>query len=164
MDLPTSRSQAAKRGAGVSATDLLRQDHETVSELFDRYEAAIEEQSAERQELAEKICNELEIHAEIEEEIFYPRVQDHEEDLVLEALEEHNEMKELIAQLKSMSASDSEYDETMLKLMEVVEHHVEEEEDKMFPRVEEEIADSLTALGAELEQRKHELRLERGLA
>lgn len=161
-------SQASRginaQGTGMTATELLREDHETVSGLFDQYELAIEEERDDKQAIAEKICNELEIHAEIEEGIFYPRVQEYDEDLVIDALEEHNEMKDCIAELKALSPADAEYDSMVLKLMEIVEHHVEQEEDKMFPRVEEQMAEGLVELGQELEQRKRELKEERGLA
>lgn len=142
------------------AISLLTADHQKVSRLFEQYQSALDDDhTSEQQALAEQICRALEIHTEIEEEIFYPAVarEDALKALVDEALTEHGEVKEAIRQLKGMQADDAEFAALMLQMMEDVEHHVDEEENVMFPEVEKRLAGQLNDLGTRLQERKEQL-------
>lgn len=143
-----------------NATQLLRQDHKRVEGLFDKSEQAKGMDGKRR--YAMQAMAELEVHAQIEEEIFYPAVKKaiEEKDLVDEARQEHQQAKSLIAQLKKMQGQDNgaaeEFEAKFAELVEAVQHHVEEEEGEMFPKVEESELD-LAELGAEMAERKKEL-------
>ena len=137
------------------ALELLKQDHQKVKKLFEQAEKAGEKK---QQKIFDQIKTELETHTRIEETVFYPAMEKHEElkDMVLESLEEHKQIKTLLRELDNL-ASDSEKFEPKLKvLMENVEHHAEEEEEgKMFPKIRKIInKQQLEQLGAELEAAK----------
>ena len=141
-----------------SAVELIKLDHQQVNNLFQEYEASAD---SEKQTIADKIMMELEIHAQIEEEIFYPafrkKADKEGKELVSEALEEHKGMKELIKELRDLESEDESFDERLQELKEEVTHHVEEEESEMRPMAEEQLADKLDQLGSEMEQRKQDL-------
>jgi molybdopterin converting factor small subunit len=102
---------------------------------------------------------ELEVHAALEEEIFYPAVKNEVDDgssMVQEAIEEHQTVKQLISELKRMEEADEEFESQFSQLMENVQHHVEEEESEMLPKVEESELD-LNSLGQQMAQRKQEM-------
>ena len=139
----------------MDALELLKQDHQKVKQLFEKAEEA---DGKEQEKIFEQIKTELETHARIEETVFYPAVQQHEElkDMVLESLEEHKQIKTLLREMDNL-ASDSEKFEPKLKvLMENVEHHAEEEEEgKMFPKLRQIMGkQELEQLGADLEEAK----------
>jgi hemerythrin superfamily protein len=139
----------------MDALELLKQDHQKVKELFEQAEDA---EGKSQQKIFEQIKTELETHARIEETVFYPAVQEHEElkDMVLESLEEHKQIKTLLREMENL-ASDSEKFEPKLKvLMENVEHHAEEEEEgKMFPKLRQIMGkQKLEQLAADLEAAK----------
>ena len=139
----------------MDALELLKQDHQKVKELFEKAEGA---DGKEQEKIFDQIKTELETHARIEETVFYPAVQEHEElkDMVLESLEEHKQIKTLLREMDNL-ASDSEKFEPKLKvLMENVEHHAEEEEEgKMFPKLRQIMGkQKLEQLGADLEEAK----------
>ena len=139
----------------MDALELLKQDHQKVKELFEKAEEA---EGKQQEKIFEQIKTELETHARIEETVFYPAVQEHEElkDMVLESLEEHKQIKTLLREMDNL-ASDSEKFEPKLKvLMENVEHHAEEEEEgKMFPKLRQIMGkQKLEQLGADLEEAK----------
>jgi hypothetical protein len=113
---------------------MLRADHARVAQLFARFEAA---RGAERKEkLAERICDDLEVHTELEEKVFYPAVRGaiHDDALMDEATVEHQTAKNLIEEIRSMSPSDDLYDARVKVLGEYVQHHVKEEHTEMFPK------------------------------
>lgn len=146
------------------ATQLLRQDHKKVEGLFNKCEQAKGMEAKRR--LAMQVMTELEIHAQLEEEIFYRAVKRaiDETDLVDEAVQEHKEAKSLIAQIKKMQGQDigaDEFESKFSELVEAVQHHVEEEEGEMFPKVEDSELD-LAELGSEMTDRKKELMQETG--
>ena len=163
-------TKAAPRGAKASATNaikLLTEDHKKVSELFDEFEKMKkkgDDDEEAKQLIVETVCAELTIHAQIEEEIFYPAARDAIDDLDLldEAEVEHASAKQLISELSAMQPGDELYDAKFTVLGEYVKHHVAEEEKEMFAKVKKSDLD-LEELGAELEQRKMELREELGL-
>lgn len=142
------------------AVSLLSADHAEVRQLFEDYRQLVEEDGdlEEKRELAEQICVALTVHADIEEEIFYPAMRESiDDDLLLDEAEvEHASAKDLIAQIQAMDPDDALYDAKILVLGEYVEHHVEEEESEIFPAAEKSGID-LEMLGAELAARKQEL-------
>jgi hemerythrin superfamily protein len=144
-------------GKAQEATRLLRADHKLVNELFDQFESS--RSSAKKQELAAEICMELTIHAQIEEEIFYPVVQQALKDktLVPEAKVEHETLKYLIAQIQEESPNSELWESKVKVLSEYVKHHVKEEQNEMFPKVKASKLD-LVELGMKLAERKEELK------
>ena len=146
----------------MDALSLLTADHNRVRGLFARFQAAEEGQdSAQMAELAEKIITELEVHATIEEEIFYPAVKEAGEELkdtVDEGVEEHHVADTLIAEVKGLTPDDDAWAAKMKVLIENVEHHAEEEEREMFPETRKAFdKGALEDLGMRLEARKAEL-------
>jgi hemerythrin superfamily protein len=139
-----------------NATQLIRQDHKKVEGLFKKFQQTKGAQAKRR--LAENAMAELEVHAALEEEIFYPAVKKEVEDgsMVQEAMEEHQTVKQLISELKGMDEADEEFESQFSQLVENVQHHVEEEENEMLPKVEESELD-LNSLGQQMSQRKQEM-------
>lgn len=138
------------------ATALLRADHKMVEDLFDQFEAA--RTSTKKKALAAQICQELTIHAQIEEEIFYPKVKAalKDKELIPEATVEHASLKDLIAQIEANADDDEMFEAKVKVLSEYVKHHVKEEQNEIFPKAKASKLD-LVALGEELAQRKEEL-------
>ncbi|HKS29481.1 MAG TPA: hemerythrin domain-containing protein [Pyrinomonadaceae bacterium] len=118
----------------MNAFELLKKDHQKVSELFKQLEDTTERAVKTREELFGKLKQELDIHARIEETIFYPAIKEAEEthEITLEAIEEHNVVKQLLSELDSMPVDDERWTAKLTVLKENVEHHVEEEEGEMF--------------------------------
>ena len=140
-----------------NATQMIRQDHKKVEGLFKKFEQTQGSQAKRR--LAENAMAELEVHAALEEEIFYPAVKKEVDDgssMVQEAIEEHQTVKQLISKLKGMQEADEEFESQFSQLMENVQHHVEEEESEMLPKVEESQLD-LNSLGQQMAQRKQQM-------
>ena len=137
----------------ISAIDLLEEDHRLVEGFFEEYEKL--EAAPEKEQLGLKICLALQIHAQIEEEIFYPAAREAIEkaELIDEAIVEHAAAKQLIAEIEGMDASDEPYDAKIKVLGEQVSHHIEEEEDELFPQVKSSELD-LVALGKKMAERK----------
>jgi hemerythrin superfamily protein len=143
------------------ALALLKSDHQKVSKLF----AQAEKNEAEQESIFAEINAALTVHATIEEEIFYPAVKKaksgHTKDEVLEALAEHKQIKALLAELSGMSGDDESFAMKLKVLKEDVEHHVEEEQNEMFPDAKKSLGEKrLVELGAELDERKRELMTE----
>jgi hemerythrin superfamily protein len=140
------------------AIALLKADHRTVEELFGKFEKASGDGAKER--LARQICLELTVHAQIEEEIFYPACEGKvEEDLLNEAYVEHDGAKVLIAEIEAGGPDDDYYDAKVKVLSEQIEHHVEEEEKRMegiFSQARKAGLD-MDRLGEQLRARKEEL-------
>ncbi len=141
------------------AIALLKDDHRTVEELFERFEKASGDGRKER--IANEICLELSVHATIEEEIFYPACEGKvDEDLLKESYVEHDAAKIMIAEIASGSGESDEFFDSKVKvLQEEIEHHVEEEEKRMeglFAQARKAGLD-MDALGEQLAARKQEL-------
>ena len=138
------------------AISLLKSDHEEVKKLFRKIEAE-EDQEA----IFDKIKGALEVHATIEEEIFYPAVKkarsEEVKDEVREAYEEHKQVKALLAAIAEISPDDDSYALKIEELKEDVEHHVKEEEGEMFPDARKYLRGKLEDLGAQMQARKDEL-------
>lgn len=155
------RSKAGRQAARASskpedAIQLLKADHREVKGWFKQFEALEDED--EKQQMAAKICLALTVHAQIEEEIFYPavRAEIEDDDLMDEAEVEHASAKQLIAEIQRMKPSEKLFDAKVIVLGEYVNHHVEEEETEMFPETRHSDVD-LKGLGAKLAARKKEL-------
>jgi len=141
----------------MDALDLLHEDHEKVKELFEQAKG-IDDQK-EKEKIFEEINSELETHARIEETVFYPAMQEHDElkDMVLESLEEHKQIKTMLREIDNLKSESEKFDPKLKLLMENVEHHaVGEEEEIMFPKIREICSqDDLDQLGDELEKAKN---------
>jgi hemerythrin superfamily protein len=144
------------------AVALIKADHRKVEQLFREFEEAGDRAYKTKQRLVEQIIKELEVHATIEEETYYPAVaakaKKDGKELVAEAVEEHHVVKLLLGELASMSAEDEAFDAKVTVLMENVRHHVEEEEGEMLPQSQELLgSEELTRLGEEMAARKRQL-------
>jgi hemerythrin superfamily protein len=141
----------------VNAIELLKTQHEEAKALFDQIEAAEDE---DKEELFEQLADALAVHATIEEKHFYPATKNaRTEELLQEAVEEHLSVKRLIADLLDMSPEDAQFDAKVTVLREQVEHHVEEEEGELFPRVKKMFKeDELEDLGMVMEDMAEELK------
>ncbi|MBI4696386.1 MAG: hemerythrin domain-containing protein [Gammaproteobacteria bacterium] len=161
-----SASKSGKSAAGPAALNLLKADHDAVRKLFDQYEelAGSEADADDRQTLATRLCGELTVHAQIEEEIFYPALRGalEEMDLLDEAEVEHASAKDLIEQIEGMSPDEELFDAKVTVLGEYIRHHIEEEEGEMFKQAKKSALD-FEAIGEELAARREELRSELGL-
>jgi len=142
------------------ALSLLIDDHEAVKAMFEQYEGLGDRANVSKHKLALQICEALTKHTMIEEEIFYPAVRKaiKDEDLMDEALVEHASAKDLIAQIQAMEPGDDLFDAKIKVLSEMIEHHVEEEETEMFPKVRNSKLD-LEELGEEMAARKDAIEL-----
>jgi hemerythrin-like domain-containing protein len=162
-------AQAKKRAPNaknaMDAISILTEDHDRVKTMFTDFDKLTksEDKEQEKSALVERICEELTIHARIEEEIFYPAVRAaiDDDDLMDEADVEHAGAKELIAQLEEMEPGDDHFDAKVTVLGENVDHHVKEEQGEIFPKAKKAKLD-FVALGAQLLERKKELQAIRG--
>lgn len=146
-------AEPKRKASSPDALDLLNEDHREVQGYFDEYEGL--EDEAEKGELAQKICMMLTVHTRLEEEIFYPAARKaiKDDDLLDEALVEHEGAKRLIAEIEAMEPGKGLYDAKVKVLGEQVRHHIEEEEDELFAECEAAKMD-LDALGAQMAERK----------
>ena len=145
----------------ANAIELLQKDHKTVEDLFTKFEKEKDPSSKEGKEIAQRIFVELQAHAQIEEEIFYPKLQDASTkavSLVGEAVDEHHAVEGLIDQLSAADPKSEEYAAMMKTLMSNVRHHVEKEHNKVFPLAEKELKDQLDEMGKQIQGRKKEVR------
>lgn len=152
-------SRTTSLGAGekvLDATDLLQRDHRQVESWFHACESLSDDQQ--KAELVQKICMALKVHTQIEEEIFYPRARAEtgEQGLIEEAIQEHAEVKQMIADIEQRQSQGQDCTEQLEAMRQAVQHHVQEEENEMFPKVRSSDVD-LFALGSELATRRSEL-------
>ena len=140
----------------MNAIEFLEQDHREVESYFEEFEEL--EAEAAKGELAQKICMALTVHMRVEEEIFYPaaRKATKDDDLLDEAVVEHAGAKNLIAEIEEMEPGEDLFDAKVKVLGEMIMHHVEEEEQELFPEVEDSGMD-VDAVGAQMAKRKTEL-------
>lgn len=141
----------------MDACELLDADHIAVKHLFVEYARLAKAMPADsaqaRTELARKICDELTVHAQIEEEVFYPALREAAPDtarLLDQAEQEHREAGDMVGQLQALAAAGPEMDELVAELACAVEHHVKEERDMLFPKAR--------SCGLDLEQMAEQLR------
>src|SRR6185312_4967435 len=145
MEMPKTATASTK----PLAIKMLMADHRKVEDLFVQYESAKDAHDESRKDIATKICNELTIHATIEEEIFYPWLR--------EALDEDDGARDLIAQIEDTPEADGVFDAKVKVLSEYIKHHVKEEEQEIFPSVADE-RETLEELGQQMQARKVELK------
>lgn len=135
----------------MNAIELLKSQHREVETLFKQLEDLGEGAAAEKKEIFATIALKLSVHAAIEEKIFYPEGEAVDEDTTLEAYEEHDVVKALLSKISKTRPTDKTFMAKVTVLKEVVEHHVEEEENEYFPECEKELgAEKLEALGEKL--------------
>jgi hemerythrin superfamily protein len=152
----TSQAKPKSVSAGKDAIALLKADHQAVSEMFAEYEK--QTNKAKKKALASEICLALSVHAQIEEEIFYPAVKAALKDklLVPEASVEHDGIKRLVSEIEDVEPDSEMFDAKVKVLSEYVKHHVKEEQNEMFPQARESSLD-MDDLGEKLAARKEEL-------
>jgi hemerythrin superfamily protein len=153
----TRRKSSSRSRAPKDAIALLKADHKEVKTMVQQFNSS--RSDSKKAQLAQQICAALEVHAEIEEELFYPPAREalkKNGDLIDEAEVEHTSVKELIAKIKGGSPSDDLWEAQVKVLGEYVNHHVKEEEGEIFPKVKKTRLD-LQALGEQLAERKAEL-------
>jgi hemerythrin-like domain-containing protein len=146
----------------VNAIDLLEQQHREVEELFEEFEGAGENAKKTKERLARELSDALAVHATIEEKLFYPESkQENTEDILRESVEEHLSMKRLISDILEGDFEDEQFDARVKVLKEQVEHHVEEEEKELFPKVRKALSkDELEDLGVRMQTLAEELETE----
>ena len=145
----------------MNAFQLLKEDHQKVSGLFQQLEPTTERAEKTRTELFAKLNEELTIHAEVEEKVFYPAIKEAAEtrEIVLEGFEEHHVVKMLLKELGSMPVDTEVWAAKLKVLQENVEHHVEEEEGEMFQKARQVLSeDEINELGAGMEELKAQLK------
>lgn len=150
---------AARRSAGANPVfKMLSADHARVKKAFRQFEKLDERDIEGRQELVERVCHELEVHTMLEEEFFYPALQEAgaDEQTMEEADIEHTGAKTLIAQLKQMHPGDARYAATFKVLGEYVRHHADEEEKTIFSEAKKAKLD-FDAMAEDMQARKEEL-------
>ncbi|TFZ08799.1 hemerythrin domain-containing protein [Ramlibacter humi] len=150
------------------ACDLLDADHRAVKKMFKEYEELAQSRARgaaqKKIDLARQICLELTVHAQIEEEIFYPALRQvlKDTDMLDEAEVEHQSAKDLVAQIEAESEPDEKFDAKVKVLGEYIDHHVKEERSEMFTKARSNRKLDLVAMRDELEARKEELIAEHG--
>jgi hemerythrin-like domain-containing protein len=148
--MPTRQNDQEQPGDAIA---ILKADHQRVRDLFSQYEAT-------RKTLAQQVFMELETHAQLEENIFYPAMNegtDEGPDLVKESVQDHETVHQLIQELQGMEHDTDEFDAKFQELIRNVEHHVEEEESEMFPLAEQELLEDLDDLREEMQELKADL-------
>jgi len=140
----------------MKATDFLEKQHKEVMKLFKQVEKSEEPKA--RKRLMTEIVAHLKVHTTIEEEIFYPAVceigTENVEDMMLEAVEEHHVVDLILAELPTVDPAADTFEAKMTVLRELVEHHVEEEREEIFPMAEKKLGkERIAELGEQLEQR-----------
>ena len=153
---PPRTPRAGSASSGQDAIALLRADHKRVTDLYEQYEST--RSAAKKKALVASICLELSVHAQVEEEIFYPAVKAalKDKELVPEAQVEHASLKELIAQVKDKEPDGEMFDAKIKVMSEYTKHHVKEEQNEMFPKAKNTRLD-MKELGARIAARKEEL-------
>ena len=146
------------RAESLDPIGMLKEDHKKVQQLFDEFEQASNSRS--RGRIAREALKELDVHAGIEEQIFYPAFQaemEESDDIVLEAEEEHHVVHMLIGELRAMDPSDERFEAKFTVLAENVRHHIKEEEKEMLPKAKQLGKERLNELGQEMASRRKEL-------
>jgi hemerythrin superfamily protein len=142
----------------MDAITVLKNDHKNVEELFKKFEQAGDRAFKTKRRLVDEIITELSIHAAIEEQVFYPatrEAREENEEMVLEALEEHHLAKLSLSELEKLDPADERFTPKVTVLIESVRHHIKEEEGEMFPKVRKAMKpEQLKALGGQLEEAK----------
>ncbi len=141
----------------MDAFELLKSDHKKVTGILEKIDATTERALKTREELFTQLKSELDVHAEIEETIFYPVLKEAEEsrDITLEAFEEHRLVKQLLSELDTEAKDDETWTAKFTVLKENIEHHVEEEEGELFKKARKVLSqEEIEELGARMEEAK----------
>ena len=138
-----------------TATDMIRADHSRVLATFHRYKTSTA--PATKRALVGSMCLALEVHAQLEEEIFYPAMGSVDTQLVGKLIPEHDKVRSLIGALRAMEPTDVQYDSIVMELMREVMHHVAEEETVLLPEAERVLGERLSELGARMLKRRLQL-------
>jgi hemerythrin superfamily protein len=139
-----------------SITNMIRMDHTHVLSAFHQYQ--VDTPVRVKKGLADNICLALEVHTQLEEEIFYPALREVAPDEVLDkAKPEHDEMRSLIGRLRALEPGNAGFDQTVFDLMRCVIHHVAEEETQLLPKAERLLASQLSEMGARMTRRRLQL-------
>ena len=143
----------------MNAIDLLEKQHREVEELFEEFDDAGDGARKTKERLCRDISDQLAVHAEIEEKLFYPESkQEDTEEILRESVEEHLSMKRLLAEIMEGGTGDEQFMARMKVLKEQVEHHVDEEEKELFPKVRKACSkEELEELGTRMETLAEEL-------
>ena len=142
----------------MNAFTLLKADHKKVAGILEKIDSTTERGVKTREDLFTQLKTELDVHARIEEEIFYPALEDAKEtrEITLEAFEEHRLVKQLLSELEKMDKGDEQWTARFTVLKENIEHHVEEEEGEMFPKARKVLNEAeAEELGTRLEEAKN---------
>lgn len=152
-----TKAKSSPKTKEIDAISMLVEQHHEVDELFEQIEDA--DEPAEKQRLFEQLADSLAMHTAIEEKHFYPAVREKRtEDILMESLEEHLQAKRILADLLKVKPTDPVFEAKMKVLQEEIEHHVEEEESELFPKVKRIMnKDELIALAQEMEATQAEM-------
>lgn len=137
----------------MNALELLKQDHQEASKMMDQLEMS--DQSS--MQMFTQLKQALTLHTKMEETLLYPALEEHEEtrDMVQEAYEEHQTVDEILAEMSGLAPTNEDFTRKLAELRENVMHHVKEEENEMFPRVEQVLGhDRLQEMGRQMQQMK----------
>jgi hypothetical protein len=149
------------RNETADAVEMLKADHEKVRGLFRQFFETGERAIKTRQKLADQIFHEIEVHARLEEEVFYPAVRavadEQGEDVVAESVEEHHVVELLLGELKALSPEDEQFEPKMKVLFENVDHHIEEGETVMLPDARKKLKGQAEALSLEMQTLRAQL-------
>jgi hemerythrin-like domain-containing protein len=140
----------------MNAIELLMQDHKEASSMMDQLEVA-DKGDRSAKDIFLQLKEALTLHTQIEEQIFYPALKNHKEtsDMVPEALEEHQEVDHILAEMSGLNPGNDEFMDKLTELRDSIEHHVEEEENEMFPKAEQVLGQSrLQEMGSQMQQMK----------
>jgi hemerythrin-like domain-containing protein len=151
----------AEGSSTMNAIDLLTKDHREVQRLLERGDDTTERAVKTRPELLQRIADELRVHEAIEEEIFYPALEEHAKtkEIALEGYEEHHVVDGIVDELAQLAPDDETWGAKFTVMKENLEHHIEEEEGEMFPKARQVMDDDeLEELGRLMEARREDLR------
>ena len=167
--MPTTRKKATRKTSTRKQRNpepiaMLEADHRKVQQMFKQFEKLGEGDEQEKGRIVKQACGELKVHAQLEEELFYPPLHEEEEtkDLIDEAQVEHQSAKDLIAKLEEMDPDDELFDATFTVLAEYVRHHVQEEEGEIFPAAKRAQLD-WESMATQMTERKSEIAAELGV-
>ncbi len=139
----------------MKATELLIKDHQTVKELIGQLKSS--KYSKDKGDLLARIENEIQLHSQAEEQIFYPAMREYDNELVEHSIEEHQQVDQILTDLVGMTGSDKNFKNKISELEQALNDHIEEEEGTLFPEAEEHLGDQLNQLGEQIENLKKDL-------
>jgi hemerythrin superfamily protein len=161
----TNRNKLSRKNPATDAIQMLKDDHRKVEALFVQF---LEAEDGLKPWICEQIFHELEVHSTLEEELFYPALQNPNDtgtqgeendgpvtNMIINAYDEHRVVRDIIGELRQKDASSPEFQQTMIELQQAVEAHVFEEEDELF--AEAQLTVDTPALGLRMQQRKQEI-------